>query len=56
MTIEVKQMLIKSTVVQGQQTSGLGRENKRNLEEIRQNILLECKQLIMEIMREEQER
>ena len=56
MTIEVKQMLIKSSVVQSQESNISSREQRRALDEMRRNILTECREMIVEIMREEGER
>jgi hypothetical protein len=56
MAIEVKQMLIRSTVVQRHEANIVNREQSRALDEIKEDILAECRQLIREILREEQER
>ncbi len=54
MTIEVKQMLIKSNVLQkcGNEVESGGRGN----EALKEEILEECRELIIEMLREEKER
>lgn len=56
MTIEVKQMLIKSTVRQGQGMEKYSSEPGYDLEEMKSEIMEECRQLFVELLREEQER
>lgn len=56
MTIEVRQMQINSTVLQEGSTEPNGRQAIPDYEEIKDQILAECRQLIIEILRAEQER
>lgn len=56
MTIEVKQMLIKSTVLQGQGQEKCSSEPGYDLDEMRSEIMEECRQLFIELLREKQER
>ena len=60
MTIEVRQMLIKSTVLPEGATeprAGGGKPGTAEIkEEIKEEILADCKQLILEILRGEAER
>ena len=56
MAIEVKQMRIKSTVLQ--QSPGGGKEDDPcyDADEMKSDILAECRRLIVEILREKKER
>ncbi len=56
MTIEVKQMLIKSTVLQRKDTEETGGSSSQDMAEMKEDILEECKQLIIDMLREEKER
>ncbi len=56
MTIEVKQMLIKSTVLQDRSKDKCSSEPDYDLEEMKSEIMEECRQLFVELLREEQER
>lgn len=56
MTIEVKQMLIKSTVRQGLDQEKCSSEPGYDLEEMKSEIMEKCRQLYIELLREEQER
>ena len=56
MTIEVRQMTIKSTV---QQNTGAGQDTMNSyvdVENIREEILADCRRLIIELLRERRER
>ena len=55
MTIEIKQLLIKSTVQQ-QSPEPSERRPLRDLEELRKDLLEECRDLIYEILEKEKER
>ena len=56
MTIEVKQLHIKSTVLPENGGSNREPDAMPNLAEIREEILAECKQLIAEVLRAQRER
>lgn len=59
MTIEVKQLLVKSTVLEDGQkhTSDSGMDEVLEVvQSMREEILAECKDLLREILREERER
>lgn len=58
MTIEVRQMLIKSTVQRtlGSGEEGEGRESIPDVDAIKEAVLTECRQLVIELLREKQER
>jgi hypothetical protein len=58
MSIEVKQMLVKSTVLSGQRAGLLDdhRERAADLAVIRAAILDQCRQMIADVLREQQER
>ncbi len=56
MAIEVRQLLIKSTVLQEQGSGKNGSNAPADLQEIKEDILAECRQLLLEMLREEQER
>ena len=56
MTIEVKQMLIKSTVLQNDDAEEKGSDPCQASEGTKEEILAACRQLIIEILREGQER
>ena len=56
MTIEVRQMLIKSTVLpEGATVPRAGGENP-GLEELKDEILADCRRLVIEILRDRAER
>jgi hypothetical protein len=56
MTIEVKQMLIKSNVLQKNAAEEKGSGPCEDLETMKEDILSKCRQLFIELLREEQER
>jgi hypothetical protein len=56
MTIEVKQLHIKSTVLQQNGASNREPDAMPKLAEIREEILAECKQLVAELLRAQRER
>ncbi len=58
MSIEVKQMLVKSTVLSGRGTETItsNRVQPVDLAEVRLAILNECRQMIADVLREQQER
>jgi len=62
MTIEVRQLLIKSTVQRkvgdgsGTSDDTTSRESCPDVEEIKETVLAECRQLVVELLREKQER
>ena len=56
MTIEVRQMQINSTVLQEDSTEPNGGTAIPDYEEIKEQILAECRQLIIEILRADRER
>lgn len=56
MTIEVKQLHIKSTVLQERGASNHEPDSSLQLAEIREEILTECRQLITELLRAQRER
>ncbi len=57
MTIEIKQMLIKSTVRQmSDDKKETVSDTCSDLEDIKEEILAECRQLIVELLRDERER
>ncbi len=56
MTIEVKQLHIKSTVSQENCAPNSERDSEPDLADIREEILTECKQLVIEMLRLQQER
>lgn len=56
MTIEVRQLQIKSSVLQKESTETRGSDPSHDLEELKEDILLECRQMLMEMLRQKQER
>ena len=58
MTIEVKQMLVKSTVLQEQDEEAKGSAPNpcQDLDEMKEDILAECRRFILQMLRERQER
>lgn len=56
MTIEVRQMMIKSTVLQKVGEESTGDNSVQNVEAMREDILTECKELVLKLLREQQER
>jgi len=57
MTIEVKQLLIKSSVLpEGDQESTPRRDIEEDVEEILACVLEECRQMVAEMLRKERER
>lgn len=56
MTIEVRQMLIKSSVRQGVGEEGAGEGNGLDVEALKEEIRAECRRLFQEWVREQQER
>jgi Family of unknown function (DUF5908) len=56
MTIEVRQMMIKSTVLQKAGEDVSGDTSGQNIDSMKEEILVECRQLFLELLREQQER
>lgn len=56
MTIEVRQMVIKSTVLQESRIENNESDSSQHMEETKRDILAECRQLILEMFAEKQER
>lgn len=57
MTIEVKQLTIKSSVLPEQTQEDLfGEDNTQNLEKLVAYILEECREMVAEMLRKERER
>ena len=56
MTVEVRQLQIKSSVLQKDSMETKGSDPYHDLEELKEDILFECRQLFIELLREEQER
>ena len=57
MAIEVKQLLIKSSVLPEQSQDDLfGADNTQNVEELLAYILEECREMVAEMLRKERER
>jgi hypothetical protein len=56
MTIEVRQMVIKSSVLQRIGEEGADEENGLNVEALKEDIRAECRRLFQEWVREQQER
>ena len=57
MTIEVKQLLIKSSVLPQQSQEDLfGADNTQSVEELVAYILEECREMVAEVLRKERER
>lgn len=56
MTIEVRQMLIKSSVLQKAEEERAGDQSSPSLEAIKEDILTECRQLVVDLLRDRQER
>jgi hypothetical protein len=56
MAIEVRQMTIKSTVLQKGVPEDEDHDRSLDMEEIRADILEECKQMIIEVLRKQKER
>lgn len=56
MTIEVRQLQIKSSVLQkdGMETKGI--DSFHDLDELKEDILLECRQMLIEMLLQKQER
>jgi len=59
MTIEIKQLHVKSTVVQRAESSGLENADEEKApsdESLKAEILMECRQMMMELFRSKRER
>lgn len=56
MTIEVKQMIIKSTVVNGRPEQERPEQSAVDIEQLKEMVMEECKELIAESLSELQER
>ena len=60
MSIEIKQLLIKSNIVQraygGESASGSEPESSEEQQEVNEKLLEECRRMILDIMREKEER
>ena len=56
MAIEVRQMTIKSTVSQQEAVGDTMPTHGGDLEKVKKDIRAECKQLIIDLLREQQER
>lgn len=56
MTIEVKQLLIKSSVVDDCCDKEQSDDFHEQIEDVKTDILIECRRLITEMLREQQER
>ncbi|VAW85165.1 hypothetical protein MNBD_GAMMA16-1522 [hydrothermal vent metagenome] len=56
MTIEVKYLVIKSTVQSGIESSAHERQIKDNLLEFREELITECREMVAECIRESAER
>ena len=57
MTIEVQQLLIKSSVLpEGSQEDSSGADDTLNVEDILAYILEECREMVAEMLRKERER
>lgn len=56
MAIEVRQMLIKSTVVQKADGNGDADGSGARLEGLKEEILSECRRMILQMLREQQEK
>lgn len=56
MTIEVRQMLIKSTVLPEGDERSDGGDNTSDVDEIISRVLEECRQMVIDMLRRERER
>lgn len=56
MSVEVRQMIIKSNVVQADEQSESGASPSEDLEEFKMEIINECKRMIAEQLRDKRER
>ncbi|MDI3464970.1 MAG: hypothetical protein OJF50_003791 [Nitrospira sp.] len=56
MTIEIRQMMIKSTVLQKASEEVSGDSSGQNMDTMKESILVECRQLFLELLREQRER
>ncbi|NKB82600.1 MAG: hypothetical protein GKS05_12085 [Nitrospirales bacterium] len=56
MAIEVRQMTIKSTVMQRDTSGDRVLPDREDLEKVKKDIRAECKQFIIDLLREQQER
>ncbi|MGE3976124.1 MAG: DUF5908 family protein [Nitrospira sp.] len=56
MTIEIRQMMIKSTVLQKAGEEASGDASGQNVDTMKEMILMECRQLFLELLREQRER
>ncbi len=56
MTLEVRQLKIKTTVEKALQPERTAVESRRDIEEIKQDILAECRQMVGDLLRDSRER
>ena len=56
MTIEVRQLIVKSTVVEGSRPIANQNSAALDTEELKAEILAECKDLLIELLRDQEER
>lgn len=56
MTIEIRELQIKSSVTQDAGTKKQGNDAYHDLEEIKEDILLECRRMIIEMLDQKEER
>ncbi len=56
MTLEVRQLKIKTTVEKALQSERTRSESRRDVEEMKQNILAECRQMVADLLRDNRER
>jgi hypothetical protein len=56
MTIEVRQLQVKSSVLQKDGMETKGSDPYHDLEALKENILLECKQMLIDMLLQNQER
>ncbi len=56
MTIEVRQLQIKSSVLKTDGMETKGSDLFHDLEELKEDILLECRQMLIEMLRQKEER
>jgi len=56
MTLEVRQLKIKTTVEKALRSERTPTESRRDIEEIKQDILAECRQMVDDLLRDNRER
>jgi len=54
MSIEIKQLLIKSNIIQRAESEGTDSSEEQHV--VKEELLAECRRLVLEIMREREER